>query len=284
MQTMKHIFTALLLAILMWPTSAALSASPVSRFDTQHALTGVFSQGGYAWGKAKPNSTVHLNDLAIKAGPDGTFVVPFHRNLEGAPTVRYTRPDGTEARATLSIAQREYVTQHIRGVPPSMVAISPEDQRRIAADSAAINAARRVATDDVNFADGFLNPVPGARISGVYGSRRTFNGQERSWHKGQDLAAPTGTPILAPAKGRIVLARADSFFNGNIIIIDHGRGLFTIHAHLNTMNVRVGDVVTTDTIIGTVGATGRATGPHLHWGVYWHNMALDPQLFVRERT
>lgn len=284
MRTMKGIFRTFLLAALLWLTPSAPSAAPVSLFDTQHGITGVFSQGGLAWGKAQPNSTVYLNDLQITAGNDGTFVVPFDRQLAGAPTLRYTRPDGTAVRATLSIAQRTYITQHIRGVPPSMVAISPEDQRRIAADSAAINASRAVATDMALFREGFINPVPSGRVSGVYGSRRTFNGQERSWHRGLDLAAPTGTPVAAPANGRVVLARADSFFNGNLIIIDHGRGVFTIYAHLHTMGVQVGDTVTRGQTIATVGSTGRSTGPHLHWGLYWHNMALDPQLFLRERS
>lgn len=285
MRTMKYIFQALLLAALVWLNPSATSAN-TSRplFDSQHGMTGVFSQGGFAWGKAQPNSTVYLNDLTITAGPDGTFVVPFNRQLEGAPTVRFTRPDGTTARVTLSIAQREYITQHIRGVPPSMVAISPENQRRIAADTAAINASRATASDMALFMQGFINPVPSGRVSGVYGSRRTFNGQERSWHRGLDLAAPTGTPVMAPADGRVVLARADSFFNGNLIIIDHGRGVFTIYAHLHTMGVQVGDVVTRGQNIATVGSTGRSTGPHLHWGLYWHNIALDPQLFIRERS
>ncbi|MDE0724133.1 MAG: M23 family metallopeptidase [Alphaproteobacteria bacterium] len=129
----------------------------------------------------------------------------------------------------------------------------------------------------------FIQPVEGYRISGVYGSRRVFNGQERSWHKGTDFAAPTGTSVKAPADAVVTLALADSFFNGNLIVLDHGHQVYTIYAHLDKMDVKKGDLVKQGVKIGEVGSTGRSTGPHLHWGLYWRNMALDPNLLLLKK-
>jgi murein DD-endopeptidase MepM/ murein hydrolase activator NlpD len=117
--------------------------------------------------------------------------------------------------------------------------------------------------------------------TGVYGSRRLYGGEERSWHKGHDFAVPRGTPIHAPADGIVTMA-AMTFFNGNLVIIDHGDRLFTIYAHLSAMDVKPGDKVRRGQLIGKVGTTGRSTGPHLHWGVYWQNMAIDPILLVNQ--
>jgi len=125
-------------------------------------------------------------------------------------------------------------------------------------------------------------PVKGHPLSGIYGSSRTYNGEERNWHKGLDIAAPEGTPVYAPQGGVVRAALADTFFNGNIIVLDHGYGLFSIYAHLRRMAVTEGAKINQGDILGEVGQTGRATGPHLHWGVYWHNIPLDPKLFLTE--
>ncbi|MBI1309087.1 MAG: peptidoglycan DD-metalloendopeptidase family protein [Proteobacteria bacterium] len=155
----------------------------------------------------------------------------------------------------------------------------------IAADNKAIGAARVVAErhDEKqygDFAKPFLLPVKGGVTSGVFGSRRTYNGEEHSWHRGHDLAAPRGTEVRAPAAGVVRLARM-TFLTGNLLMLDHGAGVTSVYAHLAKMNVKVGDKVVAGQVIGRVGTTGRSTGPHLHWGMYWQNHPIDPILWVK---
>ena len=129
------------------------------------------------------------------------------------------------------------------------------------------------------FDAGFIWPVEG-RISGVFGSQRILNGKPRRPHNGVDIAAPTGTPVKAMGDGIVALVHQDMFFTGKTVMIDHGLGLNSVYIHMNAITVRDGEFVTKGTQIGTVGQTGRATGPHLHWGVSWFKTHLDPALLV----
>jgi hypothetical protein len=187
--------------------------------------------------------------------------------------------DGAESRTLkFRIAARHYATQVLK-VPQRQVDLSAEDLVRVARERAAIDRALDHWTDVAPDHLRFTAPVPGVRSSS-FGSRRVFNGAYRSPHSGMDIAAPSGTPVLAPAGGRVIDV-GDYFFTGNTVIVDHGRGLVSMYCHLSAIDVRLGDPVAAGTRLGAVGMTGRATGPHLHWAVGLNRVWVDPELFVR---
>lgn len=256
-----------------------LSIVCISTSSQAIEVHGNLVQGGFVFGQTTPYAKVSIEGESTQSGADGTFTFGLNRNLPEAVTLEITTKDKTE-KQVLFIKQRTYKTQKINGIPSRKVTPNAEDMKHIQSDSAQIKDARNHFSDLKFIFEKPILPASGPK-SGVYGSRRVFNGEERSWHKGMDIAAPTGANVVAPIGGVVRLALPLSFFNGNLIILDHGYNLMTIYAHLNSMNVKTGETVQKGDIIGTVGQTGRATGPHLHWGLYWKNMALDPELWVQ---
>lgn len=242
---------------------------------------GVFKQGGFIYGKTHPEAELKLLETEIKVGEDGRFFAGLHRYFPENAALKVSYPDGQTRTIPLEVEKREYATQHIKGVKRKHVTPDPEQVARSRREAAAIRASRAPFSPLNAAFEGFSIPVQDVPVTGVYGSRRTFNGEERSWHKGVDYAAPIGTPVRAPADGVVTAALPETFFNGNIMTIDHGYGIFTIYAHLDAIKAEEGARVKEGDVIATVGNTGRSTGPHLHWGVYWHNVALDPKLFLR---
>ena len=172
---------------------------------------------------------------------------------------------------------KQYRTQQLK-VAPAMVNPSPETEARIEKEREKVGAALATFSPDIPATLRLVQPVPGPRSSS-FGLRRVFNGESRRPHSGMDIAAPTGTPIKAPLAGRII-DTGEYYFNGGNVIIDHGQGLTTMYCHLSRIRVEVGQEVKLGEVIGDVGATGRVTGPHLHWGVALSGAMVDPALFL----
>ena len=195
----------------------------------------------------------------------------------GAHHLKVQQPGANERELAFKVAPKQYATQQLK-VPPSQVNLSPEDEARVARETEKIRGALESFTPDAPATLRLAQPVPGRRSSS-YGLRRMFNGEARKPHSGMDIAAPTGTPIKAPLAGRVIDV-GNYFFNGNNVIVDHGQGLITMYCHLSKVRVEIGQHLKTGEVLGDVGATGRVTGPHLHWGVTLNGTMVDPALFL----
>jgi murein DD-endopeptidase MepM/ murein hydrolase activator NlpD len=232
-------------------------------------------------GSAPTQPTARYGDLpALVVGSRGewTAVVGIPLAAKPGPAALHVKHDGAaEARLPFTIEDVKYAEQRLK-VPPGKVDLSPEDlaryekERKHLAEVAAMFSAQAPGTLRL------LQPVPGTRSSS-FGLRRVFNGQSRTPHSGMDIAAPKGTPVVAAAAGT-VLDAGDYFFNGNTVWLDHGAGLLTMYCHLDTISVKPGQVVAAGEKIATVGASGRVTGPHLHWSVSLNRAMVDPALFL----
>lgn len=224
---------------------------------------------------------VTFNDapvMVVRDGPRWVAVVGLPLATKpGKVKVAVERPGGARETIELAVKPKQYVEQKLR-VAPGMVDIAPADLERVNRERPLLQAALATFSDAAPVTLVLQQPVPGPRSSS-YGLRRVFNGQPRAPHTGMDIAAPTGTPILAPAAGTVV-ATGDYYFNGGTVIVDHGQGLVTMYCHLSAIDVKPGDAVGTGAPLGKVGATGRVTGPHLHWGVTLNRTMVDPALFL----
>ena len=241
------------------------------------SLKGEVTQGGLVFGMTEPKATVMLDGKPVRLSADGMFILGFGRDASGVKQLRVIRPNGKVETRALTIAKRKFQIQRIDGLPGRKVTPNPADVAHIKKDNQGIGRVRKLDTAAPYFASGFIWPVKG-RLSGVFGSQRILNGKAKSPHNGTDIAAPEGTDIVAPADGRVVLVNLDMFYTGKTIMIDHGHGLSTVYAHMSHIAVKDGQFVPQGTVIGKVGKTGRATGPHLHWGMSLFNTHLDPGL------
>jgi murein DD-endopeptidase MepM/ murein hydrolase activator NlpD len=233
-------------------------------------------------GAAPSRPQAHVNHVPLMVFGDTSnwvALVGIPLSAKPGPAAIQVRRAGQEHSVAYTIETKQYAEQHLK-VPQRTVDLSKEDLARYERERAHQNQVVGTFTSDLPPRLSMLQPTPGARSSS-FGLRRVFNGQARNPHSGMDIAADTGTPVIAPAAGR-VLDTGDYFFNGHTIWIDHGAGLLTMVCHLSAIDVKAGDQVQAGQRIGAVGATGRVTGPHLHWSVSLNRTMVDPELFLRD--
>jgi murein DD-endopeptidase MepM/ murein hydrolase activator NlpD len=215
----------------------------------------------------------------LRVSPAGRFIIGFSRDAKPSADLQLRWADGRLEQRRLAIQQRRYQVQRIDGLPAKMVTPPAAVIERIMRENKWIKAARQIDSPEPLFLSGWQWPAIG-RISGVYGSQRILNGKPRQPHYGIDIAAPKGTPVVAPADAVVRLAESDLYYTGGTLILDHGHGLSSAFLHLATVDVRVGESVRRGQKIGTVGSTGRSTGPHLDWRINWFDRRIDPAPLV----
>ena len=261
----------------------AAIAAMLPQFAATAAPVGVpdqVPQGSRVVARTAPGSRVHVAGREVRVAADGSFVFGVARDATGKVPVKVTRADGAVEWDSPDVVERDWDVEVIDGVPPDTVEPPKAVAERIAREAAAVAAARTRDDDRTGFAQDFAWPVRG-RISGRFGSGRVYNGRPGGGHSGMDIAAAGGTPVLAPADGVVTLAD-DLYITGGTVLLDHGHGVSSNFLHLARIDVQAGDVVAQGQQIGTVGATGRATGPHLHWGMNWFDVRVDPLPLVED--
>ncbi|MBB4100128.1 M23 family metallopeptidase [Sphingomonas kyeonggiensis] len=240
---------------------------------------GQLIQGGAVIGTApRGTSLLTLDGESVPVTSDRRFLIAFDRDHGPSATLVATLGDGTQQRQLLAIAPRAWDISRLNTLPKYPVP-RPEFDRVRPGELAQINAARKMQTDAAGWRQmPFFWPVVG-RISTLFGSQRIYRGEPGSYHSGIDIARPTGTTVLAPADGVVILVAPRPFtLEGNLLMVDHGAGLNSAFMHLSRIDVRVGEHVRRGQPIGAVGMTGRATGPHLHWSLKWRDARIDPLL------
>jgi murein DD-endopeptidase MepM/ murein hydrolase activator NlpD len=253
------------------------------------SLPDMVSQGSLVIGRVQAGSHVMLSDqpasgvvateTELKVAENGRIVFGVGRDETQAKILSIRLSNGETFTRKIEITPRQFNIENINGVPENTVNPPSEIAARIEREQAEVVAARLRNDDRRDFDTSFIWPVEG-RVSGVYGSQRIYNGTPKSWHSGMDVAAAQGTPIKAPAGGIVTFAKPDLYLTGGTVLIDHGMGVSSNFLHLSQLDVKVGDRVEQGQVIGLVGATGRATGPHMHWGMNWLKVRIDPQLLV----
>lgn len=239
------------------------------------------AQGDLVVGRTQPGSEVVYGDRSLRVDAQGHFVFGLGRDEAGPVSLLVKLPDGRLETVQRPVASREWKIERVDGVPQQTVTPDPAIAARIAREQARVVAARERDDERSDFAAGFSWPLQG-RISGVYGSQRIYNGTPRSPHSGLDVAAPTGTPIRAPAAGVVTFADPGLYLTGGTVLLDHGHGVSSNFLHLSRIDVAVGDRVEAGQVLGQVGATGRATGPHMHWGMNWFGVRVDPRAVLEK--
>ena len=246
-------------------------------FNTSHAVEfiGDFKQGSFILGKTDPNSKVYIDNRKVRVSSDGYFAFGLDRDRKNNVLIKVN--NGMETKLIeKKVFKRKYKIQRIDGLPPKQVTPPPEVYERIKKDNILIGKARAIDSKLVFFKDKFIYPIDKYIITGVYGSQRILNGKPRRPHYGIDFHAPEGTPVKSMMDGVVTLVENDMYFTGGTIIFDHGHGVSTLYMHMKDINVKKGQKVKKGEVVGTLGQSGRATGPHLDIRLNWFEVKLDP--------
>ena len=240
---------------------------------------GKFIQGHFILGKTNPNAEIIVGKKKVKVSKEGFFVFGIDRDRKFDLTFTKTI-NGKKSKIIKKVLKRKYNIQRIDGLAESKVTPPESVYKRIKKENNAIGEARAINSNLIFFKDKFIMPVKGI-ISGVYGSQRILNGKPRWPHYGIDIAAKQGTMIISSGTGVVTMAEDDLYYTGGTIIMDHGHGISTIYSHLENILVSVGDQINQGDVIGTVGSTGRSTGPHLDFRINWFQTRLDPMSVLK---
>ena len=262
-----------LLAMLFAPCAAGATELPLTNAVPGGVVTLLVRGDG-----GQPTAT--FNGSRVMLLPEGkdwraVLGIPLSQKA-GRAQLQVLRPNGTET-LQFTVRPKAYTAQYLT-VPPKQVNLSPEDELRVAREQQRLRTALATFSANVPATLRLAQPIPGVRSSS-FGLRRFFNKQARNPHTGMDIASPAGVPVLAPADG-VVVDTGEYFFNGNTVLVDHGAGMVTMYCHLSAIDVRIGQTVKTGDPLGKVGATGRVTGPHLHFGITLNRTMVDPALFL----
>ncbi len=254
----------------------SLLSVAMPKMATAVEFCGRFQQGEIIIGQADELAeTVVFNHKTYPVTEDGRFILAFSRDQKPQADIYLQYPDGGKRLYRLPVQAYDWDIQRIDGIASSKVTPDSSHRTEILREQKDVRRSLTLMQPGDYWREGFILPVKG-RISGEFGNQRIFNNIPKSPHSGTDIAAPEGTPVKASGSGKVVLSGKNYFYTGNMVIIDHGQGLQTIYAHLKEAKVKAGQMVKQGQIIGLVGHTGRATGPHLHWGASLNNIRFRP--------
>jgi murein DD-endopeptidase MepM/ murein hydrolase activator NlpD len=277
----RHLLTALITSPCLWTGLTASAAAPSTWPEAAPVPGGVVLVPVGRVAAARPTVLYRGRPVLVQSqGSDWMAVagIALSVNPMQMQTLNVTDADGRQSRVDFKLQRKSYAEQRLK-VAPGQVELSAQDQARAQRERVHLGAVLgHFAAEREPVSLRMLPPVDGRRSSS-FGLRRVFNGQARSPHSGMDLAAPTGTPVLCAAAGEVV-DTGDYFFSGQCVIVDHGQGFISLYCHLSAIDTEQGKWLAAGAPLGKVGATGRVTGPHLHFSVYLNADAIDPALFL----
>ena len=234
------------------------------------------TQGMLVYGTAEKGEKIYYEDLPVPVY-DGKYVFALGRNARSEIQITVKRGWFDSEKLYFKVTPRDWKKDVFDGVPPKTVKPSKENLERVAGEQKLLDSARAKRPVKEGFPTCFIKPVKETRISSPFGAQRVINGVPQRPHSGVDLAAPEGEPVKASADGVVILAHDDLFYTGGTVLIEHGNGVQTGYSHLSKVNVKTGDKVKQGDVVGLVGMTGRATGPHLHFTLAWENIRVAPE-------